>query len=301
MKLIIGAHVSFLKNEQLLGSVKEALDYEANTFMIYTGAPQNTNRMEINRFLTDKAHLLMKSEKINSEDVLVHAPYIINLANLTNQSFAISFLKQEIKRVAELGLSKLVVHPGNHLGAGIDTGLNNIIDTLNNIITPDQKVLLCLETMSGKGTECGYRFEQLKTIIDGVTHQYKIAICLDTCHLNDAGYDLANFDKVLTEFDKVIGLSKLACLHINDSKNEIGSKKDRHANIGFGKIKFETLIKIIYHPKLKDIPKVLETPYLTFDQKDSYPPYKFEIKMIKEKIFNPKLIEDIKAYYQKTN
>lgn len=301
MKLIIGSHVSFLKEKQLLGSVLEALSYGSNTFMIYTGAPQNTIRMEINKDLTNKAHQLMKSKKIDIKHVIVHAPYIINLANLANQSFAISFLKQEIKRIEELGLSKLIVHPGNHLGDGIEKGINNIVDTLNKIIMPHQKVLICLEVMSGKGTECGYRFEQLKKIIDGVNIKDKVAVCLDTCHLNDAGYDLDDADKLLTEFDNVIGLSKLACLHINDSKNEQGSKKDRHANIGLGNIKFQSLIDIIYHPKLKDIPKILETPYLIFDQKNFYPPYKFEIDMIKKKTFNNNLVNDIKNFYQKTN
>lgn len=299
MKLVIGSHVSFLKEKQLLGSVLEALSYGANTFMIYTGAPQNTIRMEINNDLTNKAHQLMKSKNINIGHVIVHAPYIINLANLANQDFAISFLKQEIKRVEKLGLSKLIVHPGNHLGQGIKQGLNNIIDTLNSVITPHQKVLICLETMSGKGTECGYRFEQLKTIIDGVVEKDKIAVCFDTCHLNDAGYNINDIEQLLIEFDNLVGLSKLACIHINDSKNEKGSKKDRHANIGLGNIKFQSLIDIIYHPKLKKVPKILETPYISFDQKDFYPPYKFEIEMIKNKTFNDNLLDDIKDYYQK--
>ncbi|MDD3821851.1 MAG: deoxyribonuclease IV [Bacilli bacterium] len=302
MNLIIGGHVSFSKEEQLLGSVKEALSYGCNTFMCYTGAPQNTNRVPINDKATALARDLMKKSEINYRDIVVHAPYIINIANGVNKDtyyFSIKFLQAEIKRCEQLGINKIVVHPGSHVGQGYEKGMENIIKALNMIINKEQKVMICLEIMSGRGSECGCNFEQLKHIIDGVTYQDKVGVCLDTCHMHDGGYDLSNFDKVLTEFDNMIGLNKLAVIHINDSKNERGSKKDRHANIGFGNIGFENLINIMYHPKLKDVPKILETPYVDDSLKNIvYPPYKFEIAMIKKKKFNQSLYNDIRMYYQ---
>ena len=292
MDLIIGSHVSFSKDKQMLGSVIEALSYKANTFMLYTGAPQNTNRSLIDDKLTELAHNLMLNENINIKDVIVHAPYIINLANDKNYDFNVNFLKEEIKRVEKLGVSKLVLHPGSHVGLGIEAGINNIIKSLNDCLTPDTKVIVCLETMAGKGSELGCTFEQLKTIIDGVKEKDKIGVCLDTCHISDAGYDLNNFDKVLEEFDNIIGLDKLKVLHINDSKNICGAKKDRHENIGYGQIGFDNLLKVLYHDKLKDIPKILETPYVDTEL-GKLAPYKFEIQMIREKKFNDHLINDI--------
>lgn len=298
--IIIGSHVSFQKDTQLLGSVQEAISYGANTFMIYTGAPQNTMRSDIQPDLIAKADELMKKHGINKKHVIVHAPYIINLANDSkNYDFAISFLKQEISRVEQLGIQNLVLHPGSHVGLGEEKGLENIIFALNQILTEETKVNICLETMAGKGSELAKTFEEIKIIIDGVKYQKNLKVCLDTCHIHDAGYDLSNFDKVLSEFDRIIGLEKLACLHINDSKNELGSHKDRHENFGYGKIGFDHLLQIIYHPKLKGIPKILETPYVKAeDTKKSYPPYKFEIEMIKRKQWNPHLIEDIICFYK---
>lgn len=295
--LIIGSHVSFKKNDQIIGSIKEALSYGANTFMFYTGAPQNTKREEINSDLVIEGKKLMLENNIDINDVIVHAPYIINLANLTNQEFSVNFLKEEIKRVESLGITKLVLHPGSHVGVGIDKGIENIIDSLNKVLTEDTNVLICLETMAGKGSECASNFMEIKEIIDGVKYNEKLAVCLDTCHINDAGYNLNDFDKVLKEFDNVIGLDRLACIHVNDSKNEIGTHKDRHENIGYGTIGFENLLKVIYHPSLNGIPKILETPYIKAE-KDSYPPYKHEIEMIRNKDFNPNLTEDIIKYYE---
>ena len=288
MELIIGSHVSFKKDDQLLGSVKETLKYGANTFMFYTGAPQNTARVPINDELKNKALELMNENNIDIKNVVVHAPYIINLANSNNFDFNVRFLKEEISRVERLGVDKLVLHPGSHVGLGVDVGIMNIIDSLNASITKNTKVTVCLETMAGKGSEIGRTFEELKKIIDGVECKDKIGVCMDTCHLNDAGYDLNDFDLILDEFDNTIGLNYLKVIHINDSKNELGTHKDRHENIGIGNIGFENLIKIIYHDKLKGIPKILETPYV--DQK---PPYKEEIEMIRNKDFNKKLLEDI--------
>lgn len=294
--MIIGSHVSFSKKEQLLGCVKDAIGYGANTFMFYTGAPQNTVRMLIDDDLTMEAFKLMKSNNINSNNIIVHAPYIVNLANENNFSFSINFLKDEIKRVEKLGMDKVVLHPGSHVGVGIDKAIDNIIFCLNEVLV-DTNVKILLETMAGKGSEVGSNFYELKRIIDGINNKDNIGVCLDTCHINDAGYDISDFDNILDEFDKIIGLDKLLCVHINDSKNKIGMHKDRHENIGFGHIGFDNMIKIIYNEKIKDIPKILETPFVKCDNK-SYPPYKFEIEMIKNKCFNDNLYDDIIKCYK---
>ena len=301
MELLIGSHVGYNKNDGLLGSVKESLSYGASTFMFYTGAPQNTNRLPINIAMRDEAIELMKENNKNINNVIVHAPYIINLANRNNLEFSVNFLIQEIRRCEELGVNKLVLHPGSHVGAGVDVGLQNIIDGLNMTLKPDMNIKICLETMAGKGSELGTTFEEIKKIIDGVTLNDKLMVCLDTCHMNDAGYDMSNFDEVLTHFDNVIGIERIGCVHINDSKNPLGSHKDRHENIGFGTIGFDNLIKIIYHDKLKNVSKILETPYLGEDELSKnklYPPYKFEIEMIKQRSFDASLLEKIRTYYK---
>lgn len=302
MDLIIGSHVSYKSGKQLLGSVVEALSYGANTFMFYTGAPQNTNRSTIDDNLTKEAYQLMEENGINPKNVIVHAPYIINLANDgASYDFAIKFLKEEIKRVDKLGMKYLVLHPGSHVGLGIEKGLDNIINGLNFVLSEDNDVIICLETMAGKGSELGTSFEQIKKIIDGVKLSDKLMVCLDTCHINDAGYDLNNFDAILDEFDRIIGLNNLACLHINDSKNERGAHKDRHENIGIGTIGFDNLINVIYNKRLDGIPKILETPYIgdTDDSKERlYPPYKFEIEMIKNKKFDADFLNKIRNYYK---
>ena len=280
-EIIIGSHVSFKKDTQLLGSVKEALSYNANTFMFYTGAPQNTNRSEIDLDITKEANELMIKSGINKDNVIVHAPYIINLANDSkNYDFAINFLKQEIKRVELLGIKNLVLHPGSHVGLGEEVGLKNIIFALNQVLDNDTKVNICLETMAGKGSELGINFQQLKKIIDGVEINDKIKVCLDTCHIHDAGYDLSNFDAILDEFDQVISLDRLLVVHLNDSKNVKGAHKDRHANLGLGEIGFDILNGIAHNERIKDVPKILETPYI-----DGKAPYKEEIDMLKNQEF----------------
>ena len=292
--MILGSHVSFSKNEQLLGCVKESLSYGANTFMFYTGAPQNTVRMTIDDNLTKLGFDYMKENGIDYNNVIIHAPYIVNLANEKNFEFSIQFLRDELDRVEQLGFNKIVLHPGSHVGVGIDKA--NIVYCLNQVLC-DTKVVVLLETMAGKGTEVGSNFNEIKKIIDGVKYKNNIGVCLDTCHISDAGYDLSDFDKVLADFDQIIGLDKLLCVYINDSKNSIGMHKDRHENIGYGYIGFENMMKIIYHDKLVNIPKILETPYVNDDAK-SYPPYKFEIEMILDKKINDKLYEDICKYYR---
>lgn len=302
MSLIIGSHVSYKSNNQLLGSVEEALSYGANTFMFYTGAPQNTKRGTINDEYTYMAYKLMKENNMELENVIVHAPYIVNLCNDKNFDFSVSFLKQEVIRCENLGMTKLVLHPGSSVGLERNHAISNIIKGLNIVLDDNHNVVICLETMAGKGTEVGKTFEELKYIIDNIKNKDKIGVCLDTCHINDAGYDVSNFDKVLDEFDECIGLDYLKCIHVNDSKNELGAHKDRHANIGLGTIGFDNLIKVIYNKRIENIPKILETPYVGEDDSDKkrlYPPYKFEIEMIKNKKMNDKLLEDIRNYYQK--
>ena len=225
---------------------------------------------------------------IDINNVVIHAPYIINLANDKNFDFNVRFLKEEIDRASKLGIKSVVLHPGSHVGLGVLKGIKNIVDSLNMAIGDDTRVVICLETMAGKGTEIGRNFDELKSIIDGIKHKENIGVCFDTCHLNDAGYDVRNFDQLLSEFDEKIGLNFLKVIHINDSKNEIGARKDRHENIGYGTIGFDTLINIIYHEKIKDIPKILETPFI-----EGCAPYKQEIAMIKSKKFNSNLISDV--------
>ena len=300
--LIIGSHVSFKKDDQLVGSVKEAISYGSNTFMFYTGAPQNTARCEINNELTKAAYQLMEENNIDKKNIIVHAPYIINLAsNGEKFDFAVNFLKQEISRVESLGFDKIVLHPGSHVGIGSEDGIKNIIEGLNRVLNKDTNVKILLETMAGKGTECGRTFEEIKAIIDGVNQKENIGVCMDTCHIHDAGYNLEDFDNIIAKFDNIIGLKYLYCIHVNDSKNVINSHKDRHDNLGFGNIGFDNLSNIIYHDKLKDVPKILETPYVNLndDSKERiYPPYKFEIEMIRNKKFNPNLIDEIRKYYK---
>ena len=291
--LYIGSHVGFKKDTQLLGSLEEALSYGANTFMFYTGAPQNTMRNRIEDSLTLEALKIMQKEGMDYSKVVVHAPYIINLCNEEKFEFSVNFLTEEVNRVNELGIKYLVLHPGSHVGLGIDQGIENIIKGLNIVFTNVEKtnnVIILLETMAGKGSEVGSKMAEIKRIIEGVDDQEHIGVCLDTCHLHDAGYNLDEFDQYLDEFDKEIGLSKIGCIHINDSKNENGSHKDRHENIGFGKIGFDSLIKIIYNERLGDIPRILETPYVERE----FPPYKYEIEMIRNKKFDENLIEKIK-------
>ena len=285
--LIIGSHVSFTKDKQLLGSIEEALSYGANTFMFYTGAPQNTKRYAINSVITNKAITKMQENNIDIEKVIVHAPYIINLANdkeVDKYDFSIRFLKEEIKRVEELGIKYIVLHPGSHVGLGVEKGIENIIQALNIVLEASSTVTILLETMAGKGTEIGSTFEEIAKIISGIKKKEYIGVCMDTCHMNDSGYKIEEFDLLLEEFDQIVGLPYLKCIHVNDSKNIRGAKKDRHENIGYGTIGFDNLLKVFYHKKLDCIPKILETPYI-FEKA----PYKEEIEMIKKKQFNANL------------
>lgn len=302
--LIIGSHVSFGKN-QLLGATEEAISYGSNTFMFYTGAPTNTVRKDIDNKYTQEAINLMQANNIDIKNVVCHAPYIVNLGNASDPdkyNFSKDFIKKELTRCDEMGITKMVLHPGNAIGITPEEGLNNIAEALNYILDGTTKCLILLETMAGKGTECGRTTEELAYIINKVERKEQIGVCLDTCHLNDSGYNIEEFDKYLDEFDSLIGIEKIKCIHINDSKNEQGSHKDRHANFGMGSLGFDTLINVIYNERLTNVPKILETPYIgdTDDSKERiYPPYKYEIEMIKNKQFNENLIQDIIEFYKK--
>lgn len=302
--LIIGSHVSFGKN-QLLGATEEALSYGSNTFMFYTGAPTNTVRKEIDKKTTEKALTLMKENDINIENVICHAPYIVNLGNASDPdkySFSKNFIKKELARCDEMGITKMVLHPGNAIGITKEEGLDNIASALNEILDGTTKCLVLLESMAGKGTECGRTIEELAYIINKVERKEQVGVCLDTCHLNDGGYNIKDFDSYLDDFEKQIGIDKIKCIHINDSKNEQGSHKDRHANFGIGTIGFNSLISVIYNDRISNIPKILETPYIgdTDDSKERlYPPYKYEIEMIRNKKFDPEFPNKIRKEYKK--
>ncbi len=276
--LIIGSHVGF-KSDQLLGSVKEAISYGANTFMFYTGAPQNTRRSELDDKLTMQALELMKDNDIDINNVICHAPYIVNPASNDSDKheFAINFIKNELDRCDRLGVKNMVLHPGSAVNETRGEAISNIIDTLNKVFKSDNNCNILLETMAGKGSEVGFQFSQIKEIISGIKKKELIGVCMDTCHIHDAGYDITDFDNILDEFDKIVGLKYLKCIHINDSKNERGSHKDRHENIGKGYIGLDNLIKVIYNPRLDNIPKILETPYI-----NDLAPYKEEIALIRK-------------------
>lgn len=293
--LKLGSHVSMSGKKMLLGASEEAVAYGSNTFMIYTGAPQNTRRKKIEDLNIENGRKHMQENGIG--EIIVHAPYIINIGNTQNPStfqLGVDFLTTEIERTAAIGAGQIVLHPGAHVGAGAEEGIKKIIEGLNEVINKDQQVQIALETMAGKGSECGRSFEELAMIIDGVSHNEHLSVCFDTCHTHDAGYDIVNdFDGVLEEFDRIIGIDRIKVLHINDSKNERGARKDRHENIGFGHIGFDALNYIVHHPQLQDVPKILETPFVGADKNNKKAPYQLEIEMLRNKAFDQKLQEKL--------
>lgn len=280
-EIIIGSHVNMSGHKMLLGSVEQALSYNANTFMFYTGAPQNSFRKPVEQLRVEEAKKLMKENNIDIHNVVVHAPYIINLANAKDgriYELSKNFLSEEIKRTAYIGCKYLVLHPGSHLGLGLEIGMKYIIEGLNEVINNDSSdVVILLETMAGKGNEIGSSFEQITHIINNIDKKERIGVCFDTCHTHDSGYDLVNnLDGVLEEFDSIVDLKYLKVIHINDSKNSRGARKDRHENIGKGYIGLKTLKNIVHHPKLIDVIKILETPYIGDEA-----PYKEEISLLR--------------------
>ena len=296
MSLIIGSHVSFNNKEQLLGSVKEAISYNANTFMIYTGSTQSTSRSELRDECTYEAYKLMLENNIDSNNIIVHAPYIINLANRKDEDkyiFYCDFLANELNRCKKLGLNKIVLHPGSATTCTKEDAIKNIIDGINYVYNKTTDTMILLEFMAGKGTEVGTSIDELKRIIDGINDKDRIGVCLDTCHMNDSGIDISKFDDFLNEFDIKIGISKIKCIHLNDSLNNIGSHKDRHANIGYGTIGFDNLLRVVYNDRL-NVPFIIETPYINRNTNESFAPYKYEIESIRNKEFI-----DFKEKYEK--
>jgi len=297
--LKIGSHVGMSGKEMFLGSVKEALSYGANTFMVYTGAPQNTRRKEISELNIEAGLALAREHGIN--EFIIHAPYIINLGNTEKAetfALAVEFLAKEIERSVAMQAATIVLHPGSHVGAGEQAGIAQIIKGLNEVLTKDMPITVALETMAGKGSELGKTFEELAAIYDGVILNEKLRVCFDTCHTHDAGYDIIrDFDGVMDKFDRVIGKEQIAVFHINDSKNVQGAAKDRHENIGFGEIGFNALNYIVHHKDFTKVPKILESPYVTVSDEvaqKTLPPYLQEIRMLREGRFHADLITEIR-------
>lgn len=292
-QLLLGSHVSMSGKKMLLGSSEEAAGYGATTFMIYTGAPQNTRRKPIEELNIEEGTAHMNAN--NLSNIVVHAPYIINIGNTTKPEtfrLGVDFLQSEIHRTAALGANQIVLHPGAHVGAGADAGIAKIIEGLNEVLSDDATVRIALETMAGKGSECGRSFDEIARIIDGVENNERLSVCFDTCHVHDAGYDIVNdFEGVLKEFDEIIGKERISVIHVNDSKNERGAMKDRHENIGHGHIGFDALNYIVHHPDFKQVPKILETPFVGNDPKKKKAPYEMEIEMFKAGIFQPAMRE----------
>ena len=283
--LKLGSHVGMSGKKMMLGSVEEAISYGANTFMLYTGAPQNTKRKDLSELNIEAAKKCMAEHGI--EEFIVHAPYIINLGNTVKAEtyeIAVEFLALELQRTMAMGSKVLVLHPGAHVGAGVEAGVASIVKGINEVLTADTDCCIALETMAGKGTEIGRTFEELAMIYDGVKYNDKLRVCFDSCHTHDAGYDIIHdFDGVMAHFDKVIGKDQIAAFHINDSKNVFGAGKDRHANLGDGEIGFEALANIVHHPDFMQVPKILETPWIPANDgsKNSFPPYKEEIARLR--------------------
>lgn len=296
----IGCHVGNSGPLMLAGSIKEALSYDANCFMVYLGPPQNTIRKPIESMNADLMKIIASENNINLDDVIIHAPYIVNLARQDEEKFdfAVRFIAQEVQGVHNIGCKYLVLHPGSAVDSEREDALKQVARGINEIInlTPNARTVIAIETMAGKGNEVGRTFEEIKYIIDLVNDKTRVGVCLDTCHINDGGYDLVNnYEQVINDFNEIIGLDYLKVIHVNDSKNTLGAHKDRHENIGFGNIGFETVKRIFNDVRFIDIPKILETPYVaSLDKKQNFPPYKFEIAMIKSGKFDEQLIDKIR-------
>lgn len=282
--ILIGSHCSMNGPSFYKGTVEEALSYGANVFMFYTGAPQNSMRKPLNELKIEEGRKLIKEHGIDESKIIVHAPYIVNPANPEKpelRDLSVDFLTREVKRTAGFGCKTLVLHPGNHLAASSEEAIKCLAESLDRILEKDgTDVKIALETMAGKGTEIGKSFEEIAKIISLSKCKNRLGVCLDTCHISDAGYNIADFDHILDEFDRIIGLDRLLVIHLNDSKNPMGAHKDRHENVGYGEIGFDILCSIAHNPRVASVPKILETPY--YNEKA---PYQIEIKMLRNKEF----------------
>nr|WP_312575872.1 deoxyribonuclease IV [Sedimentibacter sp.] len=257
--LKIGCHLSISNGYEAMGL--DALKIDANTFQFFTRNPRGSKAKDID--MNDIEKLIKILKENNFAKILGHAPYTLNIcsADERTREFALEIMEDDLKRMEILPNNLYNFHPGSHVKQGVESGIDYIVDALNKILKQNQTTTVLLETMSGKGTEIGRTFEELKSIMDSVLLREKVGVCLDTCHVYDAGYDIVNnLDGVLDEFDKTIGLDKLYAIHLNDSKNPFKSRKDRHETIGNGYIGFDAIVKIINHPKLRDLPFFLETP-----------------------------------------
>lgn len=255
----IGCHLSASKG--YLAMAKQAVSIGANTFQFFTRNPRGGKAKEINE--DDVKAFLEYSKEHGINKILAHAPYTLNACSADSgiREFAKNTMADDLKRMEYTPGNYYNFHPGSHVGQGVEVGIDFIAEMLNEILTKDQTTIVLLETMSGKGSEVGRNFEELKAIIDKVKLKDKLGVCLDTCHIWDGGYDVVNnFDGVLNEFDKIIGLEKLKAIHLNDSKNDLASHKDRHEKIGEGKIGLEAISKIINNDRIKNLPFYLETP-----------------------------------------
>jgi deoxyribonuclease-4 len=267
----LGSHLSLCAPEFYLGTCEKAVSLHENAFMFYTGAPQNTRRSPTSSLRIPEGRAFLKAHDFDESKIVVHAPYIINLGNKANGDIyllAQQFLSQEIKRVQDFGLSLLVLHPGSSVGASKEFGIASVSEGLNNVLKDVEGVTICLETMAGKGSELGSNFEELAAIFARLDHPERCGVCLDTCHINDAGMDVSKPSEILDHFDQILGLSRLKVIHLNDSKNERGSHKDRHENIGYGTIGFPVLSSWVEEPRLQNVPKILETP--AFEEKETW-------------------------------
>lgn len=296
--LKIGSHVSF-SDKGLLNAAEEAITYGSSTFMIYTGAPQNTRRKPIEEQYVEEGLKVMKDNQIN--EIVVHAPYIINLGSYKESTFelAVSFLQQEIRRTDYLGVRNIVLHPGAYTDKDAEYGINRIAEGLNQVLEAckDTNVNIALETMAGKGTEIGRSFEELAEIMDKVQYNDRLTVCFDTCHVHDAGYDIVNnLEGVMDHFDRVVGLDKIALLHLNDSKNPRGAGKDRHTPVGSGYIGYDAMQAIVNNERLRHLPMILETPWIGKNDKTQRPMYEVEIALLSDRLqerFGGSFLEDV--------
>jgi deoxyribonuclease IV len=258
--ILLGANVSVAKTG-LLAAVQETIRYDANTYMVYTRSNRGGKARPIENFNREKGLELMAEHGI--VDPVVHLSYLVNLASPKEDTweYGVNVLREEIERVQYLGFRYIVMHPGSHVGEGVEFALGRIAEGLNSILTGDETVTICLETMAGDGSKVGNSVEEIADLISRVKHSDKLGVCIDTCHNYSYGYDIVNdFDGFLHQFDETIGLDRLKVAHINDSKTPFQSRKDRHANIGDGSLGFEALHRIVHHDVLRGIPQILETP-----------------------------------------